>query len=140
MTEEAPPADHEEEIQAEEEAVEPEEEVGEVPEPPEIVGASKWREMSAEEMNERKMKFKKYLEEKGLMDLMTRMLASLYESNEKPNGQEETLEYCRQYFSKLEGFDYDAITEENNKLNERLNEIQQKCDEINKEINGEGEE
>lgn len=85
----------------------------------------------ADTSDPRVQEYKKHLEAKGLMDLLTKLLAGLYESSDKPDDAEA---YIRQFFSTLEGVDINVITQENKALAEKLAELNAKADELEKEL------
>lgn len=89
------------------------------------------RNFLADTSDPRVQEYKKYLEEKGLMDLLTKLLAGLYETSDKPEDAEA---YVRQFFSTLEGVDINVINQENKALAEKIAELNAKAEELEKEL------
>lgn len=84
----------------------------------------------------KKENFRKYLEEKGMMNILTKLLVELYERNDRPIGPEASFEYCSKFFSKLEGVDINVVNTEIEQNKEKLKELEEKFDELDKELNG----
>lgn len=82
----------------------------------------------------KKENFRKYLEDKGMMDILTKLLVELYERNDRPIGPDESFEYCSRFFSKLEGYDINTVNSEIEHNKEKLNDLQSKLDELKKEL------
>ena len=92
-------------------------------------------EFLADARDERAQEFRKYLESSGLMETLTKMLAELYESNARPNG-DASIAYCRDYFSKIDGVDINVVRAENEHLQERLNDLNNEIERLTKQIEG----
>jgi hypothetical protein len=75
--------------------------------------------------------FRKYLEEKQLMNELTKILVQLYETNDKPS---DATAFCCEYFSHLGGFDINAVNEENERLTTKLEELKAKLAILEKEL------
>jgi hypothetical protein len=75
--------------------------------------------------------FRQYLEEKQLMNELTKILVLLYETNDKPT---DPTTFCRDYFSHLGGFDINTVNEENEKLGTKLEELKGKLAALEKEL------
>lgn len=88
------------------------------------------------DINVKKENFRKYLIEKGMMELLTKMLVGLYETNERPTDPEASFEYCRNFFSKLEGVDINIVRSEIERNKEKLKELNTTFEELNQELNG----
>lgn len=84
----------------------------------------------------KKENFRKYLEEKGMMNILTKLLVELYERNDRPVGPEASFEYCSRFFSKLEGYDINVVNSEIEQNKEKLKDLEEKYDELDKELNG----
>lgn len=70
-------------------------------------------------------KFRKHLEDTGLMETLTKMLMELYESNFKP---ENSWDFCRDFFSKIDGIDINDVKAENEQLQARIQELSQQIE------------
>jgi cob(I)alamin adenosyltransferase len=75
--------------------------------------------------------FRQYLEEKQLMNELTKILVQLYETNEKPANPTA---FCRDHFSRIDGVDIDVINAENQRLAARLEELKGKLEALEKEL------
>lgn len=75
----------------------------------------------------RVQQFRKHLEDTGLMETLTKMLMELYESNFKP---ENSFDYCRDFFSRIDGIDIKDVLAERDQLQERLRELNQQIEDI----------
>lgn len=75
--------------------------------------------------------FKKHLTDTGLMDVLTKVLAQLYDSAEKPTESEV---YCRDFFSRMEGVDMAAVLAENEQLKAKIEELTKTAEELTKEL------
>lgn len=80
---------------------------------------------------ERKEEFRKYLEEKKMMDTLTKILVQFYENSDKP---EDPIAYVRDYLSKMDGIDINVVNAENKQLTEKLEALNAKLEELNKEL------
>jgi hypothetical protein len=88
-------------------------------------------EFEGNSANPRYAEFRRYLEEKQLMNELTKVLVQLYETSDKPT---DSFGYCRDYFSKVGGVDINVVNEENGRLRTRLEELKAKLDVLEKQL------
>ena len=91
--------------------------------------------MSEEVEQSRRQEFRKYLEDTKLSDVLTKILTIFYDSTDRPTNEEETIAFLRDYFSKIDGIDINAVRAENKQLEERLTMLKSKLAELQKELN-----
>ena len=83
-------------------------------------------------MEKRREQFKRYLDEKKVMDKLSKIVVSLYERPEKPA---DPLIYIQDYFSNEKGdLDMPTIRSENVKLQKKLDDLKAKIAELEKSI------
>ena len=93
-------------------------------------------EIAAEEEKKKKEEkskeddFRKYLEEKGLMKLLTEYLVYFYEEVDKP----EPVEYIRKRLSTMDGVDIEEVQKENEDLKKKIEEAKAKIEELSKQL------
>jgi hypothetical protein len=75
--------------------------------------------------------FRQYLEDKQLMNELTKILMQLYETNDKPT---DSFAFCRDYFSKVGGTDINVVNAENEKLAAKHAELLVKLEALEKEL------
>jgi hypothetical protein len=81
--------------------------------------------------NPRYAEFRRYLDDKQLMNELTKVLVQLYETSDKPT---DSFGYCRDNFSKVGGVDITVVNEENGRLRIRLEELKSKLEVLEKEL------
>ena len=83
-------------------------------------------------MEKRREQFKKYLDEKRVMDQLSKIVVSLYERQERPT---DPLIYIQDYFSLDKGdLDMPTLRSDNDKLTKRLDELRTKLADLEKKI------
>ena len=83
-------------------------------------------------MEKRREQFKKYLDEKKVMDQLSKIVVSLYERSERPV---DPLIYIQDYFSLEKGdLDMPTLRSDNNKLAKRLDELNTKLADLEKKL------
>lgn len=83
-------------------------------------------------MEKRREQFKKYLDEKRVMDQLSKIVVSLYERPERP---EDPLVYIQDYFSLEKGdLDMPTLRADNIKLTKRLDELKAKLADLEKKL------
>ena len=71
--------------------------------------------------------FRQYLEEKGVIDSINKVLISLYDEAEQPA---DPLEYIKQYLGCPKGVDSSQIKEENEKLEAEIKSLEAQIEQI----------
>ena len=75
-------------------------------------------------MERKRELFQRYLDEKKVNDLLSKIIVSLYEINEKPS---DPLQYIRDYLAETDrNVDLIAIHAENEKLKKKVDELTKK--------------
>ncbi|KAK8886466.1 hypothetical protein M9Y10_041929 [Tritrichomonas musculus] len=83
-------------------------------------------------MEKRREQFKKYLEEKKVMDQLSKIVVSLYERSDRP---EDPLIYIQDYFALDKGdLDMPTLRAENIKLTKRLDDLKTKLADLEKKL------
>lgn len=75
----------------------------------------------------KKAEFRNYLDEKGLMKILTEILMIFYEETDRPSPPED---FIRDYFSKLNGVDIKIVNKENEELQEQIEAAKAKLYEL----------
>ena len=78
-------------------------------------------------MERKRELFKRYLDEKRVMDLLSRIVVSFYELPEKPA---DPLQYIQDFLASTSEVDMNAIRAENEKLTKRIEELKAKLEEL----------
>jgi hypothetical protein len=83
-------------------------------------------------IEKRREQYKRYLEEKRVMDTLSRLIVSIYEKSEKPP---DALTYIRDYLARdTGGVDIMAVRVENVALAKRIADLNAKLAEIHKKL------
>jgi hypothetical protein len=67
--------------------------------------------------------FRKYLDDGGVLDSLTRVLVALFEEPESP---EDRLEYVKQFLGSPQGVDVESLQRENEELENQTRELREK--------------
>ena len=78
-------------------------------------------------MENKREAFRKYLDDGGVLDSLTRVLVALYEEPENP---EDALEYIKQFLGSPQGVDVESLQRENEELEKQAEELRQKLAEL----------
>ena len=78
-------------------------------------------------MERKRELFKRYLDEKRVMDLLSRIVVSFYELPEKP---EDPLQYIQDFLASTPDRDMNAIRAENIKMSKKVEELKAKLQEL----------
>jgi len=78
-------------------------------------------------MENKREAFRKYLDDGGVLDSLTRILVALYEEPENP---EDALEYIKQFLGSPQGVDVESLQKENEELEEQVRALQEKLAEL----------
>ena len=78
-------------------------------------------------MENKREGFRKYLDDGGVLDSLTRVLVALYEEPENP---EDALEYIKQFLGSPQGVDVESLQRENEELERQAEELRQKLAEL----------
>ena len=79
----------------------------------------------------KKEEFRRYLENSGVIDQLTRVLVGLYEEPEKPN---DAVEFIKKYLGSPQDVDVDKLILEHEKLKHEYELLQRKCEELQNEL------
>ena len=74
-------------------------------------------------MERKRELFQRYLDEKKVNDLLSKIIVSLYEVSEKPS---DPLQYIRDYLAETDNVDLIAVHAENEKLKKKVEELNKK--------------
>ena len=83
-------------------------------------------------MDRKRELFKRYLEEKKIMDLLSKIVVSMYECSDKP---QDPLKFIEDYLSSNENLNISSLRLENLQLSKQLLDLQNKLEEIQKKLN-----
>ncbi|ORY87346.1 hypothetical protein LY90DRAFT_340077, partial [Neocallimastix californiae] len=72
-------------------------------------------------MDQTKEAFRKYLENNGIIDALTKVLVGLYEESEKP---ENPLDFIKQFLGGPSEIDIEALKAENDELRRKVEELE----------------
>ena len=78
-------------------------------------------------MENKREAFRKYLDNGGVLDALTRVLVSLYEEPENP---EDALEYIKQFLGSPNGVDVESLQKENGELEEQVEALKSRVTEL----------
>ncbi|KAI9209412.1 uncharacterized protein BJ171DRAFT_408299, partial [Polychytrium aggregatum] len=78
-------------------------------------------------VDQKKDDFRKYLEKNGIIDALTKVLVGLYEEPEKP---ESPIDFIKQFLGGPSDVDVEALRAENDELKRKVEELQQRLDEL----------
>jgi len=82
-------------------------------------------------MDNKREAFRKYLDDGGILDTLTRVLVALYEEPENP---EDPLEYIKQFLGSPNGVDVDSIRNENEDLKAQVATLEKRVTELKTQL------
>jgi regulator of replication initiation timing len=74
-----------------------------------------------------KEQFKNYLKKSGIIDVLTKVLASLYEEQDRPK---DAIEFLKRHVGAVIGVDIEALQRENNELKLKVKELTKRIEEL----------
>ena len=78
-------------------------------------------------MENKREAFRKYLDDGGVLDSLTRVLVALYEEPENP---QDPLEYIKQFLGSPQGIDVESLQKENEDMKAQITELQGRVTEL----------
>jgi predicted ATP-grasp superfamily ATP-dependent carboligase len=81
-------------------------------------------------MENKREQFRKYLDDGGVLDSLTRVLVALYEEPESP---EDAIEYIKQFLGSPQGIDVESLQRENEELEAQAQTLRERLAELQKE-------
>jgi hypothetical protein len=78
-------------------------------------------------MENKREAFRKYLDDGGVLDSLTRVLVALYEEPESP---EDALEYIKQFLGSPQGIDVESLQRENEELEQQAQALRERLAEL----------
>lgn len=78
-------------------------------------------------MENKREAFRKYLDDGGVLDSLTRVLVALFEEPENP---EDPLEYIKQFLGSPNGVDVESLQKENEELETQIETLKAKLEEL----------
>jgi hypothetical protein len=78
-------------------------------------------------MENKREAFRKYLDDGGVLDSLTRVLVALYEEPESP---EDALEYIKQFLGSPQGIDVESLQSENAELEQQVEVLRARLAEL----------
>jgi hypothetical protein len=78
-------------------------------------------------MENKREAFRKYLDDGGVLDSLTRVLVALYEEPENP---EDALEYIKQFLGSPQGIDVESLQHENEELEQQVEALKARLAEL----------
>lgn len=82
-------------------------------------------------MENKREAFRKYLDEGGVLDALTRVFVALYEEPENP---EDPLEYIKQFLGSPNGVDVESLQKENEELETQVVALKEKLAELKNQL------
>ncbi|EAY00447.1 hypothetical protein TVAG_084840 [Trichomonas vaginalis G3] len=82
-------------------------------------------------MENKREAFRKYLDDGGVLDALTRVLVALYEEPENP---EAPLEYIKQFLGSPNGIDVESLQNENKELEEQVKTLEARAAELKQQL------
>lgn len=82
-------------------------------------------------MDRKRELYKRFLDEKKVFDLLSKLVVSLYELNERPS---DPLQYIQDFLAMPQGIDIAQIRAENLRLPKELEEKKEKLEELKKKL------
>ncbi|OHT17046.1 C-Myc-binding protein like protein [Tritrichomonas foetus] len=87
-------------------------------------------------MENKREAFRKYLDNGGVLDSLTRVLVALYEEPENP---EDALEYIKQFLGSPNGVDVESLQKENEELEQQVATLKERVTELKTQLGIENE-
>jgi hypothetical protein len=78
-------------------------------------------------MENKREAFRKYLDDGGVLDSLTRVLVALYEEPESP---EDALEYIKQFLGSPQGIDVESLQRKNEELAQQVEALRARLAEL----------
>lgn len=78
-------------------------------------------------MENKREAFRKYLDDGGVLDSLTRVLVALYEEPENP---QDPLEYIKQFLGSPQGIDVESLQKENETMKEQITQLESRLAEL----------
>jgi hypothetical protein len=82
-------------------------------------------------MENKREAFRKYLDDGGVLDSLTRVLVALYEEPENP---EDALEYIKQFLGSPQGIDVESLQRENEELEQQAHGLRARLAELQGQV------
>ena len=82
-------------------------------------------------MENKREAFRKYLDEGGVLDSLTRVLVALYDEPENP---ESPLEYIKQFLGSPNGIDVESLQKENDDMKEQIQVLENRIAELKQQL------
>jgi hypothetical protein len=78
-------------------------------------------------MENKREAFRKYLDDGGVLDSLTRVLVALFEEPESP---EDPLDYIKQFLGSPQGIDVESLQRENDELEQQAQALRARLEEL----------
>lgn len=82
-------------------------------------------------MENKREAFRKYLDDGGVLDALTRVLVALYEEPENP---EDPLEYIKQFLGSPNGVDVESLQNENEEMRAQVQALESRITELKTQL------
>ena len=82
-------------------------------------------------MENKREAFRKYLDDGGVLDSLTRVLVALYEEPENP---EDPLEYIKQFLGSPNGIDVESLQKENEEMLDQVSKLENRVSELKTQL------
>ena len=82
-------------------------------------------------MENKREAFRKYLDDGGVLDSLTRVLVALYEEPENP---EDPLEYIKQFLGSPNGVDVESLQKENEEMRAQVEALESRVTELKSQL------
>ena len=82
-------------------------------------------------MENKREAFRKYLDDGGVLDSLTRVLVALYEEPENP---EDPLEYIKQFLGSPNGVDVESLEKENEEMRAQVQALESRVTELKSQL------
>lgn len=82
-------------------------------------------------MENKREAFRRYLDEGGVLDSLTRVLVALYDEPENP---ESPLEYIKQFLGSPNGIDVESLQKENEEMKEQIQVLEGRIAELKQQL------
>ena len=82
-------------------------------------------------MENKREAFRKYLDDGGVLDSLTRVLVALYEEPENP---EDPLEYIKQFLGSPNGVDVESLRNENEEMRAQVQALEIRVTELKSQL------
>lgn len=82
-------------------------------------------------MENKREAFRKYLDDGGVLDSLTRVLVALYEEPENP---QDPLEYIKQFLGSPQGIDVESLQRENESMKDQIQQLEARVSELKEKL------